>query len=936
MKKALLLAAAAVISASAAFAEPTYTAGLGIKAASELEEGLYFLRATNYDHQKSGYIIGQINASDFFAKFNGTEYLTEIPTEGTPNISYVWRIVKANDGETHEGFKIQCLGADGRCFSKMGSRGEAWNNLKSASSLTDANCGIYKLEEIDPTADYNHNTEDIHRFLIRITNATAHNPGCDPTVSPCLNSNGPDSSDNNCENVAYWDYDSNNKMGNYLQVEFIPATLHAEDPIEITINFPSYNGQDMSNQTVKAYAGDDATVVITNMVNDYGGMTNMTITGQDGTTIIGKNNTVFTVTGNWNNSIVPGMVYRLLLKPNDSPAAMRYDPVSGYILTTSDHNYNSFTYLAPERLWFFKAVEGKDGVFTLHTFAAPEKGVYIADDGHVAATLSDDEHPATEFTVGSSTWSGKQPGDFYLSYGDEDQKNYLNDRGLPGTQDVKGYLCCWKSDNAKGGDGSAFRLYSLSDSDLETLNVEAGTEPTVENLASAISAFNDINIDAALRRIRYYLDGVIGNMVGQYNSADGSAAQTYQKAVEISNGTLEADDEEKAEIVAALDVANLTNLIKNELVYGRYYRFKNKVSHLYVSSTSSYTNSNDRSYMDLTDDGTRSNTVFYLDKQGDDLTIVSFDEGLVLPKFSKESDSDDWTLVPKGDPQAATFTTISDQNNGYFVIHASDTEDNHRHMFGAGTTAAGNVVDAGTQTVDGYQWALEIVYELPATLYNVDPEESNGWTSIHSPVELKVRDDNATVYTGKFTGTKVEKTKLGDGKIIPANTTVLLHYAGDGSSTETAMPESRNEISYIYLTVNYPEQAQVEEQQYHTLYDGDTSVTTANSRDLDGGIYAITKNHDEYKYFTLHASTTNNFREHNTSVDYVPGFKAHIALTHEEVPEEPVFAIVDPESTQISEISAEGVKAVYDLQGRKLATPAKGINIINGAKVLVK
>lgn len=44
------------------------------------------------------------------------------------------------------------------------------------------------------------------------------------------------------------------------------------------------------------------------------------------------------------------------------------------------------------------------------------------------------------------------------------------------------------------------------------------------------------------------------------------------------------------------------------------------------------------------------------------------------------------------------------------------------------------------------------------------------------------------------------------------------------------------------------------------------------------------------------------------------------------------------DTTQLTELTAEGRNAnsVYDLQGRKLAAPAKGINIINGKKVLVK
>lgn len=52
-----------------------------------------------------------------------------------------------------------------------------------------------------------------------------------------------------------------------------------------------------------------------------------------------------------------------------------------------------------------------------------------------------------------------------------------------------------------------------------------------------------------------------------------------------------------------------------------------------------------------------------------------------------------------------------------------------------------------------------------------------------------------------------------------------------------------------------------------------------------------------------------------------------------------IFAIkVMGPSTEISEVTAGGVRAegIYDLSGRKLSAPVRGINIINGRKVLVK
>ena len=48
------------------------------------------------------------------------------------------------------------------------------------------------------------------------------------------------------------------------------------------------------------------------------------------------------------------------------------------------------------------------------------------------------------------------------------------------------------------------------------------------------------------------------------------------------------------------------------------------------------------------------------------------------------------------------------------------------------------------------------------------------------------------------------------------------------------------------------------------------------------------------------------------------------------------YYLNDP--TGVEEVKAENgkVKAIYDLQGRKVAEPVKGIYIIDGKKVLVK
>ena len=48
--------------------------------------------------------------------------------------------------------------------------------------------------------------------------------------------------------------------------------------------------------------------------------------------------------------------------------------------------------------------------------------------------------------------------------------------------------------------------------------------------------------------------------------------------------------------------------------------------------------------------------------------------------------------------------------------------------------------------------------------------------------------------------------------------------------------------------------------------------------------------------------------------------------------------IVEMDFTGVEELKAEGgnVKAIYDLQGKKIEVPSKGLYIINGKKVLIK
>ncbi len=687
-------------------------------------------------------------------------------------------------------------------------------------------------------------------------------------------------------------YHQNKFVNGNCQAAFIPVKeVH---DVDVTLNIPAVNSWPATSVTLGLLSGQDASRSIKAKLDELGGMSNVVISSDNGSDlIVSETNNSFTVSGNWNHELIANHIYRITLKPEDKPAAMRYEATTGYINTTSDYNtgISTFNRLVPERLWFFKAVEGKTGVYTLHTLAEPDRGVYIADAtdnaNFAVATLSDDQHPATEFTVGKTNWDHAMRGDFYLSYG-AGNANYLNDRGIPGSSNTSGgYVAQWHDSRAQGGHGSAFRLFSMTADDLDNLGVSAETEPTYNNLAEAVNAFNATNVDAALRRIRYINANnadLLGPYVGQWNNAHGDAKELYNLAVSISNGA-DASDDEKRAIVEGLDPMNLTF---KDLIPNRFYRFRNKVSGKYISSTSSFTNLNGKKFMDITSDNTRSNTVFFYHQegQGDAVvnTLICFDNGLVMPSFGGAN----WVPVLKTDADAASGTKFTYQDNGCYLIHVSDNDNSgHRHLYGAGNSQGGaSIVDcSANQTGNDYQWYIEDVTKLPITFYNVmgqDGYDDDGWASVYSPVALEIPAEftHTTAYIGQFdssdysTNTNINHILANpiapneDGTItIPANQSVLLFYDGEETADENpniheSLMANRSDITYVDANILYD-------------YEGGS----VNSGNLSGGYFAQAQEEGK-EYYTLHASHTNNFREISNYkdgyFDYIPGFKAFI------------------------------------------------------------
>ena len=101
------------------------------------------------------------------------------------------------------------------------------------------------------------------------------------------------------------------------------------------------------------------------------------------------------------------------------------------------------------------------------------------------------------------------------------------------------------------------------------------------------------------------------------------------------------------------------------------------------------------------------------------------------------------------------------------------------------------------------------------------------------------------------------------------------------------------------------------------------------------GVYASTPITNAAKNYVL---SNNKIWSVGAAGATIPAYRAYIQITEGAQPA-PLFFTVDGETTGINMVQGEGFKVngeVYDLQGRKVAKPAKGLYIQNGRKVMIK
>ena len=187
---------------------------------------------------------------------------------------------------------------------------------------------------------------------------------------------------------------------------------------------------------------------------------------------------------------------------------------------------------------------------------------------------------------------------------------------------------------------------------------------------------------------------------------------------------------------------------------------------------------------------------------------------------------------------------------------------------------------------------------LPVALSNVG---NNAWATLYAPVALSI-PENVAAYTGELNDELLTLKSI-EGGTIPANTAVILKGTKDAG------------VQYFIVTAT---DATIKD---NSLRGTATNIETSSV--TDGVVYTLqSENHSVvFKQFT--GST-------------LAAGKAYLVLT------EPARSISirlgDAETADVepSTLSPQPSTEVYDLMGRRVQNPTKGMYIVNGKKVVIK
>ena len=242
-------------------------------------------------------------------------------------------------------------------------------------------------------------------------------------------------------------------------------------------------------------------------------------------------------------------------------------------------------------------------------------------------------------------------------------------------------------------------------------------------------------------------------------------------------------------------------------------------------------------------------------------------------------------------------------------------------------------------TGDAAMWILEKVDDI--NYFGVKPSanmkgrDGKYYTTLYVDFPFKIVGDvkaytiegvNAQNAQGYYFA-KVKKLAQ-QGDVVPAQTAVVLECNSTNPVDNQLLPQG-------------DETPQTSGNRLCGTYFG-AAINGLEVKDGAGNAYNVT--HDNVRVFNINTADVRNpigFYKLNSAVTSVPGNKAFLVLTSTEAQAKSfVLSFDDGETTGIETINVEKNAAedgvYYDLQGRRVEHPTRGIYILNGKKVVIK
>ena len=215
---------------------------------------------------------------------------------------------------------------------------------------------------------------------------------------------------------------------------------------------------------------------------------------------------------------------------------------------------------------------------------------------------------------------------------------------------------------------------------------------------------------------------------------------------------------------------------------------------------------------------------------------------------------------------------------------------------------------SGEQPWGSFDGIIDVI-EINEGVTSIGSNAFNECTSLQSVTSATIKiDDNeeADAYTATVNGNVLNLQKL--GKVIPAGNAVII--AG-----------SDNNISMQLIP------------------SVDLLVPQNDLKGMNERTKIATSAYSSNTIYVMGTTTTNGFGFHRYTGEYMPANKAFLALgSTSSAPLRMVFFDDDDTTTAIESISHDSAEqeGIYDLQGRKVNQPSRGLYIVNGKKMWIR